>query len=318
MRHLLLAAVARAYLRKPDLQGFLDSRLPDLRSLFSAARNELAFRAGLHRLPELTTLNVELTSRCNVACTYCDVNRGLGRAHRDLDLRVLRRLLEETPGLTTLLPFQWGEPLLYEALDEALELASRRGMRSYLTTNGTLLDGARLRRLNQAGLTRLTVSLDGSAATHHARRGYAQDAILERLADARAVRDNERLAVALDVSMVVDESVADQIAGFRARFLPLVDRVQFIPRLARGRRSQPCREPSRGVLVVLSDGSVTTCCADNRGELRLGHVDDGPPRALYGGPAFVSLRRRHRAREFPAPCDHCTECAVPGVSERFA
>jgi hypothetical protein len=71
-------------------------------------------------------------------------------------------------------------------------------------------------------------------------------------------------------------------------------------------------------MVVLSDGSVTTCCADVRGELRLGHVDDGPPAALYAGAAFVDLRRRHRVRDFPGPCASCTECAVPGVSERFA
>jgi sulfatase maturation enzyme AslB (radical SAM superfamily) len=318
MRHLLLAAVARAYLRKPDLVGFLATRLPDLRSLLSAARNELAFRAGLHRLPELTTLNVELTSRCNVACTYCDVNRGLGRPNQDLELGVLARLLDQTPGLQVLLPFQWGEPLLYEPLDDAVELASRRGVRTYLTTNGTLLDGARLRRLDRAGLTRLTVSLDGSAAAHRARRGYARDPIVERLAEARAVRDRERLAVGLDVSMVVDESVADQLVSFRADLGPLADRVQFIPRLVRGRRERPCREPSRGVLVVLSNGTLTTCCADVRGDLRLGHVDDGPPRALYGGAAFVALRRRHHARDYPAPCDHCTECALPGVSERFA
>jgi sulfatase maturation enzyme AslB (radical SAM superfamily) len=318
MRHLLLAAVARTYLRKPDLQGFLVSRFPDLRSMLSAARNEFAFRTGLHRLPVLTTLNVELTSRCNVACTYCAVNRGLGRPNRDLDLRVLQRLLDATPRLQTLLPFQWGEPLLYEALDDALALATRRGVRSYLTTNGTLLDGARLRRLDRAGLTRLTVSLDGDGAAHRARRGYAQGPVLERLADARALRDRERLGVGLDVSMVVDAQVADQLDAFRERLQPLADRVQFIPRLAEGRREHRCREPSRGVMVVLSDGSVTTCCADVRGELRLGHVDDGPPAALYAGAAFVDLRRRHRVRDFPGPCASCTECAVPGVSERFA
>ena len=67
-----------------------------------------------------------------------------------------------------------------------------------------------------------------------------------------------------------------------------------------------------------SDGTVTSCCADVRGELRLGHVSDGPPHALYGSAAFVSLRRRHRTRDYPAPCKQCTECSVPGVSERFA
>ena len=318
MRTLLYSVLARAYLRKPDLAEFLALRCPDVRSLWAAARNELAWRAGLHRLARLTTLNVELTSRCNVACSYCDVNRGLGRPNQDLELSRLVGLLEATPGLQALLPFQWGEPLLYGPLDEAVAAASRRRVRTYLTTNGTLLDAGRFRRLAAAGLTRLTVSLDGDESDHRARRGYAQGPILERLAEARAVQRRERLATALDVSMVVDATVAGRLAEFRARLAPLCDRVQLIPRLTAARRTTRCREPSRGVLVVLSDGRVTTCCADVRGELDLGRLGDDTPAGIYSGERFVALRARHAARDFPAPCSTCGECTVPGVSARFS
>jgi len=320
----LVAAVARLYLHKPDLADFLATRLPDGGSVLAAARNELAFRLGAARLPRLTQLNVELTSRCNVACSYCDVNRSLRREARDLDLAVLERLLRDSPHVRTLLPFQWGEPLLHPALDEAVALAARRGVRTYVTTNGTLLDAARLRRLSDAGLTRLTVSLDGTPQDHAERRGYAQEPILRRLADARAAQLRERLPVRLDVSMVVDETVADRLPDFRARLAPLCDRVQFIPRLRRGARTRACREPWRGALVVLSDGRVTACCADAQGELDLGRVQLGPggggPTApeLYASPAFVALRRAQRARRFPGPCATCDECAVPGVSRRFS
>jgi len=318
----LTAALARHYLRKPDLAEFLATRLPDAGSLRDAARNELAFRLGLPRLPVLTQLNVELTSRCNVACSYCDVNRGLARDARDLDPAVVARLVESAPTLRALLPFQWGEPLLHPGLDEVVAHASRRGVRTYLTTNGTLLDGPRFARLAAAGLTRLTVSLDGDPQAHAARRGYAQAPILARLAEARAVQQRDRLAPRLDVSMVVDASVAGGLQAFRARLAPLCDRVQFIPRLRRGRRTAACREPWRGALVVLSDGRVTACCADRDGALALGRVDlhGGPVDlpALHAGAAFVALRRAQRARRFPGPCATCDECAVPGVSRRFA
>ena len=318
MRSTLARWLARAYLGKPDLAEFVALRVPDLPSLCSTLRNELAFRLGLHSLPRLTTLNVELTSRCNVACSYCDVNRELGRPAQDLPLEVLVRLLETTPGLQTLLPFQWGEPLLYEPLDEALAHASQRGLRTYLTTNGTMLDGDRFESLGRAGLTRLTISLDGGPAEHRARRGYDQGEILRRLAQARQARDADGLATRLDVSMVVDETVAHEIDGFRRRMAPLCDRVQFIPKLIDGPRMSPCREPSRGVMVVLSDGRITTCCADVRGQLALGRVDDGPPAALYGSEAWRELRARHRRHDWPETCARCDECHVPGVSKRFS
>ncbi len=316
MRARLLSTIARVYLRKPDLGEFLAVRHPDVASLGAAAWNELAFRTGLP--PRLTTLNVELTSRCNVACSYCDVNRDLGRPATDLPLERLERLLDDTPGLTTLLPFQWGEPLLYPHLDEAIALATARGIRSYLTTNGTLLDAARFERLAAAGLTRLTVSLDGDESVHRERRGYGQAAILARLADARAVQQRDRLATALDISMVVDTDVADELGAFAARIAPLCDRVQFIPRMTDGVRASACREPSRGLMVVLSDGRVTTCCADVRGELALGHIDDATPRDLYRSDAWRALRERHRSGDLPAVCATCTECSVDGVSPRFS
>lgn len=311
------ARVGSRLLGKPDLEEFLALRLPDLRALTAAARNELAFRLGLSRLPRLTTLNVELTSRCNVACSYCDVNRALGRPAQDLDVALLARLLERSPGVHTLLPFQWGEPLLHPELDTALAFAARRGIRTYVTTNGTLLDGPRFVRLARAGLTRLTVSLDGGEASHRARRGYAQAPILARLAEARHAQRLERLSTALDVSMVVDETVAHECEALRRRLAPLCDRVQFIPRLVEAPRRRACREPSRGLLVVLSDGRVTTCCADVRGELALGHVGRADPPALYRSEAFVALRRRHARGDFPSPCARCGECDVPGVSPRF-
>ena len=319
MRRLLLEAVARLYLRKPDQAGFLAARLVGARDLLDAARNELAFRLGAVRAPVLHTLNVELTSRCNVACSYCDVNRALGRPAADLDPGMVAALLDAAPRVRTLLPFQWGEPLLYDPLDEVIADATRRGVRSYLTTNGTRLDAARFGRLARAGLARLTVSLDGDEATHRARRGYGQAPILARLAEARALQRRDRLATRLDVSMVVDASLAGQLEGFRARLAPLCDRLQFVPRMVTGRRTTACREPSRGLLVVLSDGTLTTCCADVRGELALGTLRDAlrSPAALYAGPAFADLRARHRRGELPAPCAQCDECAPPGVSRRF-
>jgi organic radical activating enzyme len=313
----LLRLLARRYLGKPDLAEFLALRFPDRAAVLAGLRNELAFRLRRHRLPRLTTLNVELTSRCNVACSYCRVTAGLVRRARDLPLERLEQLLRETPGLQTLLPFQWGEPLLYEALDEALGMARRFGLRSYLTTNGTLLDADRFRRLAHAGLERLTVSLDGSAASHAARRGYAQAPILARLAEARAVQQREGLATRLDVSMVVDADIEAEIEPTRRRLEPLCDRVQFIPRLTRARRQSACREPSRGVMVVLSDGRITTCCVDADGSLELGHVDDGPLQEQYGGPRFVALRQRHAARDLPAICAACGECDTATVSARF-
>ena len=313
-----IGRLAAFSLGKPGLAEFLALRLGSPRECGWALWNEAAFRLGLDRASVLTTLNVELTSRCNVACSYCDVNRELGRPGIDLDLAVLERLLDDAPHVHTLLPFQWGEPFLHPELDRAVAMATERRVTTWITTNGTLLDGPRLERLAAAGLRHLTVSLDGDEAVHRERRGYAQGPILERIAEARHARDRLGLPVSLHASMVVDEHVADQRAEVTRRLESLVDRVQFIPRLQQRARSKPCREPSRGLMVVLSDGSITTCCPDVRGELALGHVDDGDAHSIYGGAKWRRLRAEHRAGHFRGPCEQCDEACVAGTEKRFA
>ena len=76
----------------------------------------------------------------------------------------------------------------------------------------------------------------------------------------------------------------------------------------------PHGQRSRGIAVVLSDGSVTTCCADVRGELGLGHIDDAPLPELYQSSAWRELRRRHQQGDLPPVCARCSECQVPTLN----
>jgi hypothetical protein len=64
-----------------------------------------------------------------------------------------------------------GEPLLYPDLPGAVRIARRHGMEAWATTNGSLLTPALLAELRQAGLSRLTISLQTPDAATFALRG---------------------------------------------------------------------------------------------------------------------------------------------------
>src|SRR5262245_8020354 len=134
--------VARFYLRKPELAELLHAKFPDLGSVGWAALNEACFRLRLRRTARVLSLNVETTNYCNLRCTICPVNRGMVRQKRWLDPAAFRSLIDRTPTLRFILPFQWGEPLLHPEIDSMVRYAAARGIRSMLTTNGTLLDDA--------------------------------------------------------------------------------------------------------------------------------------------------------------------------------
>ncbi len=311
--------VARHYLKKPELAELLEIKLPDMASVGWAALNEVAYRLRLERTARVLSLNVETTNFCNLRCTICPVNRGMARAKRWLDPATFERLIDRSPTVRFVLPFQWGEPLLHPEIDRMVAYARHRGVRSMLTTNGTLLDESMAHRLFASGLSRLTISIDGDDATHERIRGVKLAEIRERVVAMRKLRDARGAELRLDVSMVLDDVTKPALDHYRAQWQGVADRIQVIPRLASGARTTACREAWRGSLVVLVDGTVTACCADSEGKLALGNGHEESPAQILNNGAFRALRRAHRACDFKAPCAGCSEFdgRDVGVNARF-
>jgi MoaA/NifB/PqqE/SkfB family radical SAM enzyme len=112
------------------------------------------------RAPDLEWVQVEVTSRCNAACTYCPrAAYAPGWLNGDLEVRLLRDLLENLRRDTLVHLQGWGEPLLHPAFVEMVEAAKHAGHRVAATTNGMLLTESVGCALAGAGLDILGVSL---------------------------------------------------------------------------------------------------------------------------------------------------------------
>jgi pyruvate-formate lyase-activating enzyme len=315
----LAALIARAYLRRTDLAEAIAIRYRTPRALLGGLLNEVAYRLGWSRAPVLLSANLELTNRCNLRCTFCPTADGrMGRPRGTMAPEVFRRALDGAGPLEFALLFQWGEPLLHPRFEELATEASRRGIRTLVTTNGTLLDDRRIAAILRAGVDRVTVSVDGDATTHEAVRGIPLARTQEAVERLVAARDAAGAPTAVDVSMVVAPETEAGVASFRANFASRADRVQTIPLLTRGSRRTRCREPWRGGLVVLQDGRCTVCCVDHDGELAVGDARTEDLRSIWNGPAMRSLRRAHATGRLPPICAGCTEHATASAAPRFS
>jgi len=124
-------------------------------------------------------LRLSLTARCNLACPYC-----LPDGQEPADLLSLPQRLQVVAAAVELgvrsLRLTGGEPLLHpelEALVKEVQPLRKRGLREVaLTSNGTLLTATRARALRQAGLDRITLSLDGADGPSVARMAGLADA----------------------------------------------------------------------------------------------------------------------------------------------
>jgi GTP 3',8-cyclase len=112
-------------------------------------------------------LRISVTDRCNFRCVYCMPKEVFGHAYRFLDRRELLTFeeIERTARVFAGLGVEkvrltGGEPLLRRELERLVEmLAAIPGLDLTLTTNGSLLP-QKAQALADAGLGRVTVSLD--------------------------------------------------------------------------------------------------------------------------------------------------------------
>jgi MoaA/NifB/PqqE/SkfB family radical SAM enzyme len=96
--------------------------------------------------------------RCNLACTYCTE---FDDSSKPVPLETMARRIEQLADLgTSVITISGGEPLLHPQLDELISEIRRRHCIATLITNGYLLSKDRIRRLNQAGLDHLQISID--------------------------------------------------------------------------------------------------------------------------------------------------------------
>jgi len=115
----------------------------------------------------LGDLRISVTDRCNFRCVYCMPKTVFGRDYPFLPHDELLSF-EEIARIARIfvargvakIRLTGGEPLLRRNLEHLIELlAAIPGIDLTLTTNGSLL-AKKARALRQAGLTRVTVSLD--------------------------------------------------------------------------------------------------------------------------------------------------------------
>src|SRR5687767_9841448 len=96
--------------------------------------------------------------RCNLSCTYCNE---FDDYSKPIALDTMRERVDLLAGLgTSIVTMSGGEPLLHPQLDEIISHMRRRGIIAGMITNGYLLTADRIKKLNEAGLDHMQISID--------------------------------------------------------------------------------------------------------------------------------------------------------------
>jgi MoaA/NifB/PqqE/SkfB family radical SAM enzyme len=96
--------------------------------------------------------------RCNLACTYCNEYDNFSKP---VTVEDMTARIDKLAALgTSIVTMSGGEPLLHPELDTLIRRVRHHGMISGMITNGYLLTADRIRKLNDAGLEHMQISID--------------------------------------------------------------------------------------------------------------------------------------------------------------
>lgn len=151
----------------------------------------------------------EITGACNLACEHC---RGSSTEKPDpdeLSTDEAFHLIDEIVDFAKpILILSGGEPLMRDDVYEIAQYGTDKGLRVVLATNGTAMTADVAHRLKDAGIARISVSIDGAdAETHDAFRGMpgAFDGAIRGISEILAA------GISLQINTTISRKNIDQI-----------------------------------------------------------------------------------------------------------
>src|ERR1700747_1293462 len=115
----------------------------------------------------------EVTKGCNLRCIHCRATATELSSPTDLPTRTALNIIDQIAAAANpILVLSGGEPLYRSGIFQLARSSTDKGLRVALATNGTLVTKDVARMIVDAGVRRVSISLDGAdALTHDSFRG---------------------------------------------------------------------------------------------------------------------------------------------------
>ena len=272
----------------------------------------------------------ETTNICNLRCIMCPYPE-MTRKTGVMSLDLFKKIVDEIKPYSRYISLHnFGEPLMNPELHRFIEYAAEAGLKTWLSTNATLLNEARSLELLDSRLDVIILSIDGATReTYDKIRQNGQyektKGNIERFLDMKKRKKSRNpLSIVQIINMINTE---DEIAGFKREwqkkadkvlvkaFATWSDQVSGIKELSKeGQRIKPIVEKRHPCLylwrslVIQWDGTIVLCCNDFDNKLVVGDANRQSLLEIWNSSLMRDLRTRHLNGDFGTPiCQNCRE-----------
>jgi radical SAM protein with 4Fe4S-binding SPASM domain len=283
-------------------------------------------------LKKFKKIYIEITNRCNLACSFCQPSR---RSKAFMRLASFEEILRKISGYTEYISLHvLGEALLHPDLELFLAMSHAHGLQVNLSTNGILLSLNRSRLLRQPALRQINISLH---SFEQSGREGDLDSYLAAIFDFMAAAVpasplfinlrmwnlqqiaapgeqvlNSLMFRRLEKYFGLPAPISKEFTGRGIILAPQVffsrkDRFTWPHAPAPDLGAQGYCRGLRDHIAILVDGTVVPCCLDAEGDIPLGNIFQSSLAEILAGPRAVMIREGFARQQVLDPlCRRCT------------
>jgi len=150
-----------------------------------------------------------LTRECNLKCPHCYINATTQPLINELTTEESKNLIDQICEVSRpLLILSGGEPLLRKDVYELVRYGAAKGLKMGLGSNGSLIDGVAAKKLKEAGIETVSISLDSNIPEQHDEFRGVSGSWEKAVRAIKALREN---GVLVQVNTTVTQQNYDQI-----------------------------------------------------------------------------------------------------------
>jgi radical SAM protein with 4Fe4S-binding SPASM domain len=276
-----------------------------------------------------TFVDLDTINQCNARCVMCGIDFSK-RQRQTMPPALFEKIVADLAGHTDTVE-RVGlevncEPLLDPMLEDKIARLKEVGIQqTYISTNGSLLSPERSRRLLEAGLDVIYISIDSLRAEtfERIRRGLFFDEVYRNTLEFIRLKQEIRPSGTLRIFMVLQQANRDEADSFAEHWQSILvsgDEV-VVSRAYNWGRAQGVALPAENSvidtspcialwssLVIAVNGDVHLCCCDADGEIVLGNLGEQSIADIWGGAKLQAIREQHLSgqRDSLRLCANCT------------
>jgi len=158
------------------------------RAGFHAIERNIKAKISGHPWP--ATANLAITMACQCNCVHCSAEPFRDRSRRELATDEIKSVVRKATDMgCTLVIFVGGEPLMHKDIYELIACVDADKAVAMIFTNGWLLTADNVKRLADAGLYSMNISIDSSDPDEHDRLRRLPGAFQRALAGGKRALD---------------------------------------------------------------------------------------------------------------------------------